>query len=208
MFGLLAQITRKVGIAALAGMSAYMGTVLLGLSCLLVLYALIVRLVAGLGVRRFLGRIREVQLLAFSTSSSAAVMPLSIRAATEALDVRPAVARFLVPLGATINMDGTALYQAVAAMFLLQVYGIELTPGALILLIASTVGASIGSPSTPGVGIVVLATVLQGFGVPYNGVALLIGVDRVLDMARTAVNVTGDLTACVVLNRWLPAMDD
>ncbi len=99
-------------------------------------------------------------------------------------------------------MDGTALYQVVAAVFLTQVFGIDLTTGGLILLTA-TVGASLGSPSTPGVGIIILASILQGIGVPASGIALLIGVDRILDMSRTAVNVTGDLTACIVMNRWL-----
>ena len=101
------------------------------------------------------------------------------------------------------NMDGTACYQVVAAVFLTQVFGVELTLASLILLTITTVGASIGTPSAPGVGIVILATILQTIGVPPEGIALIIGVDRILDMSRTAVNVTGDLTACAVMNRWL-----
>jgi Na+/H+-dicarboxylate symporter len=151
----------------------------------------------------FLEAIREVQLLAFSTSSSAAVMPLSMKTAEQRLKIKPAIAKFIVPLGATVNMDGTALYQVVAAIFLSQVYGIDLTTGQIILLTMTTVGASIGSPSTPGVGIVILATILQDIGVPASGIALIIGVDRILDMCRTAINVSGDLTACTVMNRWL-----
>jgi len=152
-----------------------------------------------------LSRVREVQLLAFSTSSSAAVMPLSIKTAEEKLGVQSSTADFIVPLGATINMDGTALYQVVAAVFLTQVFGIELSSGELLLLITTTIGASIGSPSTPGVGIVILATILTNIGVPASGIALIIGVDRILDMSRTAINVTGDLAACVVMDKWLPS---
>jgi Na+/H+-dicarboxylate symporter len=142
-------------------------------------------------------------LLAFSTSSSAAVMPLSIKTAEEGLGVRPSIAQFVVPIGATVNMDGTALYQAVATVFLAQVTGVDLSAGALVLVVVTTVGASIGSPSTPGVGIVLLSTVLASVGIPVEAIALIIGVDRILDMSRTAVNVAGDLTACVVMDRWV-----
>jgi len=113
------------------------------------------------------------------------------------------MARFVIPLGATVNMDGTALYQGVAAVFLIQVYGIDLGIGALALLVVTVVAASIGAPAAPGVGIVILAGVLEGAAIPAGGIALILGVDRLLDMARTAVNVTGDLRAAVVLNRWL-----
>lgn len=205
VFGLLAQITVLIGFDALLGMSVYVATVLLGLSLLLFVYTQIVWLTGGLAPWSFLARVREVLLLAFSTSSSAAVMPLSIQTAEDRLGIRDSVSQFVVPLGATINMDGTALYQVVAAIFLTQVFGIELTLPALLLLAATTVGASIGAPSTPGVGIVVLATILADLGVPAAGIALIIGVDRILDMARTSVNVAGDLTACVAMNRWLPA---
>ena len=204
VLGLLAQITMKVGLAAIVGMSVYVGTVLLGLVLLLIVYTVLVRLAGGPGPREFLRRIRNVQLLAFSTSSSAAVMPLSIKTVQEELSVQPSVAQFVVPLGATVNMDGTALYQVIAAVFLTQVFGVDLSIPELVLLIATTVGASIGSPSTPGVGIVILATILQSVGVPASGIALIIGVDRILDMSRTAINVTGDLAACVVMDRWLP----
>ncbi len=205
VFGLLADITMKVGLDALVGMSVYLGTVLLGLAVLLLFYLVVISLLGHVSPKHFLSKVRAVQLLAFSTSSSAAVMPLSIKTAEDDLRIRSSVARFIVPLGATINMDGTALYQVVAAIFLTQVFGIELSTGGLLLLIATTIGASIGSPSTPGVGIVILATILQGVGVPVAGVAFIIGVDRILDMSRTAINVTGDLTACAVMDRWLPA---
>lgn len=204
VFGLLAKLCVDAGFDALVGLSAYVGTVLLGLIALLVAYLVIVGIVAHRNPLRFLAVIRSVQLLAFSTSSSAAVMPLSMKTAEEELGVRPVISQFVVPLGATINMDGTALYQVVAAMFLLQVYGVDISGGQLGLLLATTIGASIGAPSTPGVGIVVLASVLQSVGMPATGLGLILGVDRILDMARTAVNVTGDLAACTVMERWLP----
>lgn len=203
VFGLLCDITIRVGIDAILGMSVYVATVVLGLLLLLGVYVLIVKFVAGKSPKEFLNAIREPQLLAFSTSSSAAVMPLSMKTAHENLGVRQSIAQFVVPLGATVNMDGTALYQVVAAVFLTQVFGIELTLSNLLLLTATTVGASIGSPSTPGVGIVILATILQSIGVPPAGIALILGVDRILDMCRTTVNVSGDLTACVVMDRWI-----
>jgi Na+/H+-dicarboxylate symporter len=121
----------------------------------------------------------------------------------ERLGVGKALSQFIIPLGATVNMAGTAVYQVIAAVFLTQVFGVELSTSNLFLLAATTVGASIGSPSTPGVGIVILATILQGIGVPASGIALLIGVDRILDMSRTSINVTGDLAACVVMEEWI-----
>ncbi len=203
VFGLLAQITIKVGLDALMGMAVYVGTVLLGLIIMIVVYLFLVALVARQSPWRFLSAVREVQLLAFSTSSSAAVMPLSMQTAEEKLGVRPSISQFLIPLGASINMDGTALYQAAATVFLAQVYNVELSLPALLLILVTTVGASIGSPATPGVGIVILAMVLNSVGIPASGIALIIGVDRILDMSRTAVNVTGDLTACLVMDRWI-----
>lgn len=208
VFGLLADITIRVGFNAILGVSVYVGTVVLGLVCLFAFYMLIVKFVAKRSVVSFARNVREVQLLAFSTSSSAAVMPLSMKTAIEKLKVKPAISQFVVPLGATVNMDGTALYQVVAALFLTQVYGVDLSMAETILLVVTTVGASIGSPSTPGVGIVILATILQGMGIPPSGIALIIGVDRILDMCRTTINVTGDLTACVVMDRWLAEPED
>jgi proton glutamate symport protein len=205
VLGLLAQITMQIGLDALVGMSIYVGTVLIGLMLLFSVYALIVFTVAGITPSEFLSKIREVQLLAFSTSSSAAVMPLSIKTVVEKFKVQASTADFIIPLGATVNMDGTALYQVIAALFLTQVFGVDLTHGQMLLLVATTIGASIGSPSTPGVGIVILATILANIGVPTSGIALIIGVDRILDMSRTAINVSGDITACIVMDKWLPA---
>lgn len=208
VFGLLAQICVQIGFDAIMGVGAYVGTVLLGLMILLGFYLLVIAVFARRDPFQFLKGIRDVQLLAFSTSSSAAVMPLSMKTAEETLGISRPISQFIIPLGATVNMDGTALYQVVAAVFLTQVYGIDLTLAQLILLSVTTVGASIGSPSTPGVGIVILATIVQGIGVPAEGVALILGVDRLLDMTRTAVNVSGDLTACAVMDRWVGGATD
>lgn len=203
VFGLLAQITSRIGIDVIVGLGIYVGSVILGLLLLLCFYLIIVLVISKRSPWDFMNRIREVQLLAFSTSSSAAVMPLTLNVADEKLNINPSIARFLIPLGATVNMDGTALYQGVATIFLSQVFGIDLGLNALILIIITAVGASIGTPSTPGVGIIVLATILNSAGIPVGGIALIIGVDRILDMCRTSINVTSDLTACIVIDKWL-----
>lgn len=205
VFGLLAQLTAKLGMDALLGMAIYVGTVLLGLLILFIVYLIIIFLVARQNPLSFIYSVRDVLLLAFSTSSSAAVMPLSIKTAEEKLHVRPSVSQFVIPLGATINMNGTALYQGVAAIFLAQVFGIEIGMGGMTLIVLTAVGASIGAPATPGVGIVILSMVLGTVGIPAAGIALIMGVDRILDMCRTAINVSGDLVAAKVMDRWVGA---
>lgn len=203
VFGLLAQLTARLGTAALLGMAVYVGTVLLGLLTLFCVYLLIMFLCLRCSPWYFVRSVREVLLLAFSTSSSAAVMPLSIKTAEEKLGVRPSVSQFVIPLGATINMNGTALYQGVAALFLAQIYGIEISLAGMVLIVVTAVGASIGAPSTPGVGIVILAMVLSTVGVPAAGIALVLGVDRILDMSRTAINVCGDLVTAQLMDAWV-----
>lgn len=203
VFGLMTEAIVKVGPQAFAGLGAYVLSVLLGLVLVMGFYLLLVAVVARRSPLEFLRHVREAQLLAFSTSSSAATMPVSIRVAEENLKVHPDVVRFVVPLGATINMDGTALYQVLAALFLCQFFGIDLSFGEVAMLTVTMVGASIGTPSTPGVGIIVLSTIVAGLGVPPEGIGMILGVDRILDMCRTTVNVSGDLTASTVMERWL-----
>jgi len=207
VFGLMAQLTTKIGLNSILGMGVYVGTVVLGLLMLTALYLLLVYLFAREAPKHFLSNTRDVLLLAFSTSSSAAVMPLSIKTAEEKLDIHPSVSKFVIPLGATINMNGTALYQGVATMFLAQVFGVDLGVSALLLVVVTAVGASIGSPGTPGVGIVILAMVLETAGIPTAGIVLILGVDRILDMCRTAVNVCGDLVAAKLMNRWMSSTE-
>ena len=201
VFGLLAQLVAKLGIDALLGMGVYVATVLAGLVLVFAMHLAIVLVGARYSPLRFIRSIREVMLLAFSTSSCAAIMPYTIKVAEEKLGVRPSIAQFVIPLASTTNMNGTALYQGVAAMFLAQVFGVPLGTNEMLMIILVAVGATIGSPSTPGVGIVILAMVLNSVGVPAAGIALIMGVDRILDMSRTVVNSAGDLVACLLIER-------
>ena len=202
VFGLLAQMAMTVGWGVMLSMGFYVAVVVLGLAILAVFYFTLLFFVGGIRPRRFIKTTREALLLAFSTSSSAAVMPVTVKC-SESLGVRPSISQFVVPIGTTINMDGTALYQVVAVFFLAQLFGIELTWPQILVVIFMTVGASIGSPGTPGVGIAILALTLQAVGIPAAGIGLILGVDRILDMTRTMVNVAGDLTASVVMDRWV-----
>jgi len=201
VFGLLARQMASTGVEALLGLAAYVGTFLLGMALLLVVYLLIVKLLGDGRPLRFLRAARDAQLLAFSTDSSAATMPVTIRVAEEELDIRPSVSQFVIPIGASVNMGGSALYQGLATVFMAQIYGMNLPLAALLALVVTSLGASIGTPATPGVGIVVLATVLTSAGVPVAGLGLILGVDQVLERFRTALNVTGDLAACTVMDR-------
>ncbi len=202
VFGLIAQLVMSVGMSSLSGIGMYVITVLIGLLILLVMYMMIVAFIGRRNPITFLKEIRDVQLLAFSTTSSAAVMPLSIKTAQNKLGISKSISNFLIPVGATINMDGTALYQCISTVFIAQVYDLELSLASLLVIILTIVAASIGTPSIPGGGVVILASVLQGAGIPAEGIILIIGVDRILGMFRTAVNVTGDLTACIVFEKW------
>jgi Na+/H+-dicarboxylate symporter len=203
VFGLLTKFTIKFGIEALMGTAVYVGTVLASLLLLMCLNLLIVFFVARYNPFDFLKAIRDVLILAFSTSSSAAVMPLTLKTAEEKLGVKASVSQFVIPLSATMNLNGTALYQGVATVFLAEVFGIHLGPLQLLTVMVTTVAASIGTPSIPGVGIIVLAMILGSLGIPTSGIALIMGIDRILDMSRTAVNVAGDLVTCKVMDRLL-----
>ncbi len=200
-FGLMAGIVSKIGISALTGLGAYMITVVAGLFVMMIVYIIIIKFLAKRPLSSTLATIKEPQLLAFSTSSSAAAMPVSIKTAEEKLKVKPKVSQFIIPLGATINMDGTAMYQIIAVFFLAQLFDVNLSFTTIILIALTSLAASIGAPSAPGTGIIILSTILIAAGVPAVGVVLLLGVDRILDMTRTMVNVTGDLTACMFFNK-------
>jgi len=201
VFGLLAGLTARVGLSALLGTGVYVATVLAGLLILFAVYLALSLLITRKPLGIFLKNTREVLLMAFSTSSSAAVMPLTLTTVEQKLGVKSSVSRFVIPLGTTINMGGTALYQGVAAVFLAQVFNVELGVSGMLLITLMATGAAIGSPGTPGVGIVILATILSSVGIPPTGIAIILGVDRILDMCRTAVNVTGDIVACLVVER-------
>ena len=200
-FGLIAGITSKIGLSALTVLGAYMLTVVMGLFAMLFIYIVIIKFFTKRPLSSTFAMMKDSQLLAFSTSSSAAVMPLSIKTAEEKMKVKPKVSQFIIPLGATINMDGTALYQIIAVFFLAQLFSIDLGFTTIILITLTALAASIGAPSAPGTGIVILSTILIAAGIPPVAVVLLLGVDRVLDMTRTMVNVTGDLTACLFFDK-------
>ncbi len=200
-FGLISGITSKIGLSALTVLGAYMLTVVIGLFVMMLIYMIIIKFFTNRPVLSTFTMMKDAQLLAFSTSSSAAVMPLSIKTAEEKMYVKPKVSQFIIPLGATINMDGTALYQIIAVFFLAQLFSIDLGFTTIILITLTALAASIGAPSAPGTGIVILSTILIAAGIPPVAVVLLLGVDRILDMTRTMVNVTGDLTACLFFDK-------
>jgi len=200
VFALVARTFATQGFGAFAPLARYFGLVILVLVVqAFVVYPVILRLLARLDPRPFLRKIREVQLFAFSTASSNATIPVSLRVVERQLGVPASIAAFSIPLGATVNMDGTAIMQGVATVFVAQVYGIDLSVAQLGTVILTATLASIGTAGVPGVGLIMLAMVLQQVGLPVAGIGLIIGIDRLLDMARTAVNVTGDcVVSCVV----------
>ena len=197
VFGLMAQLVTRMGLETMLGISGYVGTVLLGLAGLLGLYLAIAFVFARLTPWRFVKAAGSNLLLAFSTSSSSAVMPVTIQTA-RGLGVPESIANLVVPLGATMNMAGTALYQAVAILFLAQLAGVDLTAAQIGVVVATLVASSIGAPGTPGVSIAILISVASSIGIPVEGMVIILGVDRLLDMCRTTVNVTGDLVAAVL----------
>ncbi|NOY50865.1 MAG: dicarboxylate/amino acid:cation symporter [Chlorobi bacterium] len=178
----------------------YSLTVILGLLLMIfIVYPLFIHFFTRIKTGKFFKAISPVQLLAFSTSSSAATLPLTMETAEEKLGISEEISSFVLPLGATINMDGTSLYQAVAAIFLAQVYGMDLGLGGQLTIILTATLASIGSAAVPGAGMVMLIIVLTSVGIPTEGIALIFAVDRPLDMIRTAVNVTGDTTITSII---------
>lgn len=207
VFGLMAStITSIVGdrpdrvLYLLQGLGMYSLTVLVGLAIqTFVVYMIILKIWTPKWVRRFLPAVAPAQLVAFSTSSSGATLPVTLEVAERNLGVSKETASFVLPLGATVNMDGTALYQAVAAVFIAQVIGMNLDLAAQLTIILTAVLASIGTAAVPSAGIVMLVIILESVGIPTAGIALILGVDRILDMCRTVTNVTGDLVVCSVV---------
>jgi Na+/H+-dicarboxylate symporter len=202
VFALLAKLFSTMGIGAILDLAAYFFTVLVVLLFHgLVVYGVLLRTFAGLSPRILIRKMRSVWAFAFSTASSGATLPITLRTVERRMGVHNSVAGFTVPLGATINMDGTAIMQGVATVFIAQVYGIDLTLTSFIVVILTATLASIGTAAVPGVGLITLALVLEQAGLPVEGIALIIGVDRLLDMVRTAVNVTGDATVSLIVAR-------
>jgi Na+/H+-dicarboxylate symporter len=205
VFALIASVISRFGLDVLQSLAVYSGVVVLGLLLhAFGTYGTLVTLLARINPLEFFRRIREVPLIAFSTSSSNATLPVTIETAEEELGVSNGVASFVLPLGATINMDGTALYQGVATVFIAQVYGVDLSFAELLTVVLTATLASIGTAGVPSAGIITLILVLQSVGMAGQaaaGIALILGVDRILDMLRTAVNVTGDLSCAAFVAR-------
>jgi len=202
VFALVSYMTAKAGLELLLALWEYALTVVLGLFIhAFVNLPLIAFLLGRYNPYKYFLQVREALLLAFSTASSAATLPVSMEAAQHKGGVRKEVAGFVLPLGATINMDGTALYESVAAVFIANVYGVELSLPELLTIFLTATLASVGAAAIPGAGLVMLTLVLSSVGLPLEGVALVVAVDRLLDMLRTAVNVWGDLNGAKILNR-------
>lgn len=202
VFALIATVTGRFGFSILLTLLKYGLVVLLGLAIHLVgTYGLSVRILGKMSPIRFFKGMRAAQLVAFSTSSSNATLPVNMRACQENLGVSNSITSFVLPLGATINMDGTALYQGVAAVFIAQVYNIPLDFSAQLIIVLTATLASVGAAGVPSAGIVTLTMVLQTIGVPLEGIGLILGIDRILDMCRTVVNITGDATCAVFIAR-------
>lgn len=202
VFGLIASLLSKTGVGVFKGLGYYIVVVIIGLAVLMLFYLIVYALIKKENPFKFISKIKDAQLLAFSTASSAAVMPISMKVADEKLGVSSSVSDFVIPIGATINMDGTALFQCVTVLFMAQAYGIDLAFPEVLLITVTVVAASIGTPAIPGGGVIVLSSVLESAGIPVEGLVVIIGIDRILGMFRTAVNVTGDLTATVIFNKW------
>ena len=196
VFALIAATISVFGFGILKTLIWYVVAVVGGLAVqTFVVYPILLKLLTrGVSLSQFYRAMRPAQLLAFTTSSSAATLPVTIEQC-EKIGAPKSVTGFVLPLGATINMDGTALYQGVAAVFIAQVFGMDLTIAQQLTIVLTATLASIGTAPVPGVGIIMLIIVLRSVGVPETGVALILGVDRILDMCRTATNVTGDATA-------------
>jgi Na+/H+-dicarboxylate symporter len=177
-----------------------MATVVMGLVLHMTLtYGAMLKFLTPLSFKEFYFGIGPAQLVAFSTSSSGATLPVTMERCEEKLGVSEEISSFVLPLGATINMDGTALYQAVAAVFIAQAMGMELSLAMQLTIVLTAVMASIGTPAVPGAGIIMLVIILEAINVPVEGIALILGVDRILDMLRTVCNVTGDATVATVV---------
>jgi Na+/H+-dicarboxylate symporter len=199
VFALIASINADVSLILALG--KYMIVVVLGLAIMLFgVYPAMIKIFTKVSPLHFFKSILPAQTLAFSTSSSAATLPVTIDCCEKNLKLSEETTGFVLPLGATVNMDGTSLYQAVAAVFIAQVYGIDLDATAQITIVFTAVLASIGSAPVPGAGMVMLVVILQSVGLKAEGLAIILAVDRILDMCRTVVNVTSDATVALIID--------
>lgn len=209
VFALIVPVIADLGVDVLLNLLYYCLTVVGGLIVMIfVVYPAVLRVFTPVRYARFFRAIAPAQLLAFSSSSSGATLPVTMECCEERLGAHDEVVSFVVPLGATVNMDGTALYQGVAAVFIAQMYHLGLDVSQQLMIVLTATLASIGTAAVPGVGIVMLVIVLQSVNIPLEGIAVILGVDRILDMCRTACNITGDCMVCAVVASSENALDD
>jgi Na+/H+-dicarboxylate symporter len=212
VFALLCNLTVSTDPAIFGILLKYALCVVFGLSLMVVVYLIAIRVYTGRSSIEFLRAISPAQLLAFSTSSSAATLPVTMERVEEHVGVEKEVTSFVCPIGATINMDGTSLYQAVAAVFICQVIGFDLTLADQLTIVVTATMASIGSAAVPGAGMVMLVIVLDTLGIPAEqlafGIALIFAVDRPLDMCRTVINVTGDATVATLVGKSVGKLNE
>ena len=200
VFALISATVGEFGFDILRTLLWYVGTVLLGLLLhQFITLGFLVKVFGGMNPLHFFKGIKEVMLIAFSSSSSAATLPVNMECCEKNLGVPKEITSFVLPLGATVNMDGTSMYQAVATVFIAQVYGLDLGLTAQLTILFTAVLASVGTAPVPGIGIVMLLIVLRSVNVPEEGIALILGVDRLLDMCRTVLNVSGDAVVSVIM---------
>jgi DAACS family dicarboxylate/amino acid:cation (Na+ or H+) symporter len=209
--GLIFEMTSVFGLELLPPLGRYVGIVLIGLILhTFVTLGFLVRVLGGLSPRLFFSRIRAPMITAFSTSSSAATLPTNIATAEKNLGIPPKIAGFVLPLGNTMCMNGTSLYEGITVIFLAQVFGVTLTVPQMVVVMAMSVITAVGAAGVPGGSLPLLVGILAMFGVPGQGIALILGIDRILDMSRTVVNITGDQVASVFVARseglWDPSM--
>lgn len=209
VFGLMAWVAGKYGIEILMPLMKVIAVVYIG--CIIqvvVFYSGLIKVVGRLNPVQYLKGLVNPAIVAFTTTSSSGTLPATMRAAREDLGVSKGMASFVLPLGATINMDGTALYQGVCALFIAQAFGVDLAFSDYLLIVMTSTLASIGTAGVPGAGLIMLSLVLTTVGLPMEGLAIVAGIDRILDMARTSVNVCGDLMVSILVSKSEKELDE
>ena len=201
VFCLLTPVVAENGPALIGSLAAVLAVAYAGyLLHMLLVYSFNVKVMAGISPRRFFREMLPAMTMAFSSASSVGTIPMNMDCA-EKLGAKRDISSFVLPLGATINMDGTAIYQGVCSVFIASCFGIQLTLSQMMTIVVTATLASIGTAGVPGAGMVMLAMVLQSVGLPVEGIALVAGIDRVFDMGRTVVNITGDASCAVIVSR-------
>ena len=209
VFGLIARTFATTGLAALIPLMKYVLAVYIGLIIhAFIVYGTLFKVFTGLSIKTFYRKFYPVMSIAFSTASSGATIPANLEICEKQLGISKDVSSFTIPLGATINMDGTAIMQGVATFFIAQVYNVPLTLGMLLTVVLTATLASVGTAGVPGAGAIMLSMVLQSIGLPLEGLGLIMGIDRLVDMGRTAINVTGDAVCTSIISQQEGQLDE